>query len=164
MLLSVVDCPKQEQEKIRKPWSSATDFDSYFYGSVLLITYPVLALHTFSICLCSNAKSSLVYLLLLAWKYHDSYIRSCKYCPVLRITFWLSMYQKVTLHAWSVIIRYLISNRCYNSAIEGPSTTKCNQDSYNCDPSEIYLRAYLLRIILRFDKSWTWFCPGPAEI
>ena len=158
MLLSVVNCPKQEQEKIRKPWSSATDFDSYFYGSVLLITYPVLALHTFSICLCSNAKSSLVYLLLLAWKYHDSYIRSCKYCPVLRITYWLSMYQKVTFlpEVWSLDVTIL--------PLKVLSTKKCNQDSYNCDPSEIYLRAYLLRIILRFEKSWAWFCPGLAEI
>ena len=151
MLSSVVDCPKQEQEKIRKPWSSATDFDSYFYGSVLLITYPVLALHTFSICLCSNAKSSLVYLLLLPWKYHDSYIRSCKYFPVLRITYWLSTKK---LHSvWSLDVTILpLKALVQQSAIHYKYFTSVilytYQDTYNCDPSEIYLRAYFLGPIL----------------
>ena len=151
MLSSVVDCPKQEQEKIRKPWSSATDFDSYFYGSVLLITYPVLALHTFSICLCSNAKSSPVYLLLLPWKYHDSYIRSCKYFPVLRITYWLSTKK---LHSvWSLDVTILpLKALVQQSAIHYKYFTSVilytYQDTYNCDPSEIYLRAYFLGPIL----------------
>ena len=143
--------PSKNKKKLESPGallltSTVTSTVLFF---LLLTLYWLYIL--FSICLCSNAKSSLVYLLLLPWKYHDSYIRSCKYFPVLRITYWLSTKK---LHSvWSLDVTILpLKALVQQSAIHYKYFTSVilytYQDTYNCDPSEIYLRAYFLGPIL----------------
>ena len=83
--------PSKNKKKLESPGallltSTVTSTVLFF---LLLTLYWLYILLVF-VCVPMRKAVLCMYLLLLAWKYHDSYIRSCKYFPGLRITYWLS--------------------------------------------------------------------------